>query len=104
MVDVWGEVRAPQVYAASEQAVDWTARVLWLGVLFLLVRAVVEYFLTGIFYSVPALLLFILFLLIPYLTYLLRGNVGWGSVVDFLFVSFCTYLFFSLVVFLSILF
>ncbi len=103
MADVWGEVRAPQMYA-PEKTVDWIARVLWLGVLFLLARFVVEYFITGVFYSAMALILFIIFLVVPYLIYLLRGNVGWGSVVDFLFVGFCTYLFFSFVVFLSVIF
>lgn len=103
MADVWGEVRAPQVYE-SEKTVDWIMRILWIGFIFLLVRAIVEYFLTGVFYSLIATVIFVIFLIVPYLISLLRGNVGWGSVVDFLFVSFCTYLFFSVVVFLSLIF
>ena len=104
MADVWGEVKAQPVYQARDRKpVDWFLRVLWLGVLFLLAKFALEYVFTGVFVSWQALVLLVFFLILPYFIWVLRGNAGWDSVVQKLFIAYCTYLVFAFVVFIAVL-
>ena len=104
MADVWGEVQRQPMYMPGEaKTADWFLRSLVFGVVFLLIKFAVEWIVTGVFISWHALGLLVLFLALPYVIWLLKGNEGWESLVQLLFVTFCVYVFFGFVTFIGVL-